>query len=421
MEQIFAFLPPRLFGNDLDLSADGPSTAIPRRLRDCSIIFSWFSTSVRLAILTTARAGTKLADARLDGYIKNHLQDIDTTTFFREVLALRPEESTFTNPRSRAASYCPSVPERTYRSMGVDNASDEGIFDETYPNSILWTINSVPEPSLNLHRRSMPTPYENIYWQFLREAASLCPEGHASCDGYLNNLAKQCAYVLLGTNLVVLIGQPGGALVTRFYKRGDADDITQAIGLLRKALTLCPPGHPSRDTTFNKLALALKTRYEKLHFSEDLHEAIHHYRESLRLVRHDHPERYVTLYDLSLVLWFRFTQTWTNENVKEAIILRQNYGGFAFTHPDRHADLSLAVEKFRLASAHPTQGFPSRIEMALRWVDEVEGHEHDSALNVYQVCLRFFDNCDDTIIDHFWLQLLGGCDHKKTETILDGV
>ncbi|KAG2063533.1 hypothetical protein BDR04DRAFT_1037686, partial [Suillus decipiens] len=56
------------------------------------------------------------------------------------------------------------------------------------------------------------------------------------------------------------------------------------------------------------------------------------------------------------------------------------------------ADFSLAVESFRLASGHPTQGFPDRIQTALRWVVAAESHQHDSALEAYQVCLELFDN-----------------------------
>jgi hypothetical protein len=43
-------------------------------------------------------------------------------------------------------------------------------------------------------------------------------------------------------------------------------------------------------------------------------------------------------------------------------------------------DLSLAVENFRLALRHPTQGLLNRILIALHWVDTSENHQHDSAL-----------------------------------------
>jgi hypothetical protein len=38
----------------------------------------------------------------------------------------------------------------------------------------------------------------------------------------------------------------------------------------------------------------------------------------------------------------------------------------------KFADLSLAVENFKLASRHPTQGFPRRIEEAVDWARQAE-------------------------------------------------
>jgi hypothetical protein len=117
------------------------------------------------------------------------------------------------------------------------------------------------------------------------------------------------------------------ALVTRFHKRGDIDDITRAISLHRDALTLRPLGHSSRDTTLNNLALSLDTRYDKMHVSDDLNEAIDRYRESLRLAQLDDPERHKTLHN-----------------------------------PCSSSHQPRAIENFRLASGRPTQGFPRRIK-----------------------------------------------------------
>jgi CHAT domain-containing protein/tetratricopeptide (TPR) repeat protein len=274
--------------------------------------------------------------------------------------------------------------------------------------------------------------------QFDREAVSLCPEGHSDRGHYLNNLAfslesrfnnqgkpndldeaislheealrlwpvgHECRYLSLG-NL-------GIALITRFNKHRDIDDITRAVILYREALTLCPPGHPSRDTILNNLALALMTRYDELDVSEDLNEAIDWYRESLQLTRLDDPERHVNLSNLSLALRFRFTQTQKNEDVEEAITLcQESLASLSSLHPDRYfsyawlkeaylsryqilhdpADLSLAIEHFRLASGHPTQGFPNRIQTALHWVAAAEDHKHDSVFEAYQGCLELFDS-----------------------------
>ncbi|KAG1721715.1 CHAT domain-containing protein [Suillus lakei] len=270
-----------------------------------------------------------------------------------------------------------------------------------------------------------------------REAVSLCPEGHSSRDTYLNNLASSLlsrfdhqrkSYDLneaisLHEEALRLcpvghksrafsLGNLGDALYTRFNQRSDVDDLDRAISLHREALTLHPPGNPYRDITLNNLALGLKTRYIKLDASEDPTEAIDLYRESLRLKRHDDPERHVTLRNLSSVLCYRFTQTRKNEDVEEAIRLcQESLVALPPLHPSRHtsyfrlqeaymsryrvqhnpADLSRAVEYFRLAARHPTHGFPSRIIEAYNWTAAAEQHGDGSALEAYSTFFELLD------------------------------
>ncbi|KAG2341561.1 hypothetical protein BDR05DRAFT_965266 [Suillus weaverae] len=436
-----------------------------------------------------AAALTNIAWARLQGYIRNDLQDIDgITSLFREALALRPQRhpdhpislynlATALNRRhdkkSTAADICeaaqlyhellPLCPEGTYlRSIvegpGVNyviggcnklpiDASEEGIclrrvVIELCPQGHQLRLSTLDKLSQVLitrfeQRGNIDDLDESI--QFSREAVSLCPEGHSDLACCLNNLANS-----LGQYRFNHQGKPndldeaislyeealrlrpvgheyrdvslntlGGALVSRFNERKDIDDITRAISLRREALTLCPLGHPRRDPTLNNLAVALTTRYDKLDVSEDLNEAIDLYRESLRLKRLDQPEYPLSLYNLSLVLSSRFTHTQKNEDVEEAIDLcQESLAALPSLHPDiclsytglakaylsrfriQHnpGDMSLAVDNARLAAGHSTQGFPNRIKTALRWVAEAESHQHDSALEAYQVCLELFDN-----------------------------
>ncbi|KAG2339520.1 TPR-like protein [Suillus weaverae] len=273
--------------------------------------------------------------------------------------------------------------------------------------------------------------------QFRREAMSLCPEGHTDRDSYLNNLACSLrvrfdhqrkpndldeAISLYEEALRLCpvghesrdfsLDNLGLALITRFNERGDIDDITRAVSLYREALTLRPPGHPRRDTTLNNLALALKTRYDKLDVSEDLNKAINLYRESLRLRQLDDPERHRILYNLSAALCSRFTQTGENGDVEEAVQLCQEaLASLPSLHPGRcrsyawlqvaylsryhlqhnPVDLSLAVENFRLASRHPTYGFPERIIQAYKWTVAAEQHGHGSALEAYSTFFELLD------------------------------
>ncbi|KAG0699121.1 CHAT domain-containing protein [Suillus ampliporus] len=328
------------------------------------------------------------------------------------------------------------------------DASDEGIqlrriVAELCPLGHQYHLIALDELSWALRARftqrgSIDDLDESI--QLLRNIVSLCPEGCHDRDTYLHNLAFSIAHrfshqgkshdldevISLYEEALRLcpvghesrdtsLDNLGGAFVDRFNQPGDIDDINRAISLYREALALRPPGHPSRDITLNNLARALKTRYDKLHHdvSEDLNEAVDLYRESLRLTQHDHPERHVYLRNLSSALCSRFTQTQKNEDVEEAIgLCRESLAALPPLHPDRSTsyarlqeaylsryqvqhdpdDLSLAVENFRLASRHPTQGFPSRINTALLWVHEAEKYHHESALEAYHMCLDLFDH-----------------------------
>ncbi|KAG1773304.1 CHAT domain-containing protein [Suillus placidus] len=436
-----------------------------------------------------ATALTNLAWARLKGYIRNHLQDIDATiSLFRDALALRPQrhpdhslslynltealnwrhnkKGTAADIREAAQLYhelLPLCPEGTYLCSiaagenGVDyvidgcnnlptDASDEGIHLrrvvlELCPLGHQLRPRALHELAQAVEARfvqhgSIDDIDEVI--QFRREAVFLCPEGHADRDGHLNNLADSLVLRFdhqgkpndldeaISLNEEALRLRPvghesrdfsldnlGRAFIARFNKRGDIDDITQAISLRREALTLCPPGHPHHDATLNNLASALQTRYDKLDVSEDLNEAIDLYRESLRLTRHDHPQRHVILFNLSSALCSRFTQTQENEDVEEAITLcQESLAALSSLHPDRYfsymwlqvaylsryrilhdpADLSLAIENFRLASRHPTRGFPQRIMEAIYWARQAEVYQHESALEAYQMCFELFDS-----------------------------
>ncbi|KAG2033405.1 hypothetical protein BDR03DRAFT_1094421, partial [Suillus americanus] len=436
-----------------------------------------------------AAALTNLAYARLKGYIRNNLQDIDiTTSLFRDALALRPQphadhplslhnlavalswrhnkKSTAADIREAAKLYhelLPLCPEGTYlRSIaagayGVDyvidrcnnlpaDASDEGIHLRRVVLKLCPLGHQRRPDALYPLLQSLCTRFtqcgsiddldESI--KLGREAVSLLSDGHPERDSYLSHLALSLEYrfkhqgkpndldeaISLYEEALRLcpvghkhrdsyLDNLGRALIARFNKRDDIDDMTRAISLLREALTLRPPGHPRRDTTLNNLALALHTRYNEWHVIEDINEAIDRYRESLRLTRHDHPERDATLSNLSASLCSRFMQTRENEDIEEAINLcRESLAALSSLHPSRYfsyiwlqeaylsryrilhdpADLSLAVENFRLASGHPTQGLPSRIESALRWVAEAERRQHDSSLEAYQMCFELFDS-----------------------------
>ncbi|KAG1824720.1 uncharacterized protein BJ212DRAFT_543576 [Suillus subaureus] len=136
----------------------------------------------------------------------------------------------------------------------------------------------------------------------------------------------------------------------------------------------------------------------------DLNETIDLCRESLRLRRLDDPEHHATLFNSSLTLCSCFTHTRKNEDVEEAIHRCQEpLAALSSLHPvwffsyarlqeaylSRYqilhdpADLSLAVENFRLASSHFTQGFLERIIQVYNWAIAAGQHGHGSTLEAY--------------------------------------
>ncbi|KAG2363017.1 CHAT domain-containing protein [Suillus spraguei] len=267
-----------------------------------------------------------------------------------------------------------------------------------------------------------------------REAVSLCPEG----DSFLNNLAVSLQHRFnhqgrshdldegISLHEKVLLLRPvghryrsgslnnlGSALCTRFRQCGDIGDINKAISLRREALMLRPPGNSLRYNALYNLAFTLQTRYDKLDINEDIDEAVDLYHTLLRSIRLDNPTRHKLLYKLSSALSSRFKNTQNSEDVEEAIRLcQESLQALPSLHPDRYfcharlqqaylsryhiqhnpTDLSSAVEQFRLASVHPTQGFPERIKEAIDWARQAEVYQHESALEAYQICLELFDN-----------------------------
>ncbi|KAG0704971.1 CHAT domain-containing protein [Suillus ampliporus] len=436
-----------------------------------------------------AAALTNLAWARLIGYIRNDVQDIDfITSLFREALSLRPQghpdrppslynltealtwrhnkTDTAADIRESAQIYhelLPLCPEGTYlRSTaegenGADyvikecdklptDASDEGIHLRRIILELCPLGHQHRPRALNVLSGTLQACFEQggriedieESIQLRREALSLCPEGHPDHGIYLHGLAHSLSRrfshqgksrdldeaISLYEEALCLrpVGHKyrytssdnlGGALLDRFSQHGDINDINRAISLLREALALCPPGHRRRDTPLNNLAITLHQRYDKSDASEDLHEAIELYCESLLLAQDDDPERYVTLCNLSSALCSRFTKNQKTEDVEEAIgLCKEALAALPSLHPGRHFcymrlkkaylsryqvqhnpdDLSLAVENFRLASRHPTQGFPERIKEAIKWAREAEIYQHESALEAYHTCLDLFDN-----------------------------
>ncbi|KAG1902072.1 uncharacterized protein F5891DRAFT_1172155 [Suillus fuscotomentosus] len=402
--------------------------------------------------LDRAAAFTNLAWARLQGYIQNDSQDIDSiNSLFREALALRPqghpdhpssiyhllhalircysEEGTAVYIQESAQLSCkllPLCPEGTFfhsiaaGANSIDyairacnnlptDASDEGIhFRQVVLD--LCTLGSEHRP------RALQELAQAVEGRFqergsidaldeciqLRREASL----HYRFDHQDNSHDLNEAISLYEEGLRLCpvgntyrdfsLDNLGLALRTRFNQHSDVNDIMRAISLHREALTLCPPGNSYRETTLHNLALVLHDRYAKLDASEDLDEAIDLYRESLQLQQHGHPSRHKTLDNLSSALRYRFTQTQRNGDVEEAIRLcQESLDTLSSLHLDRYFSYMVLQETY--LSRYRVQYdladlISARIREAIDWAHQAEVYRHDSALEAYRICLELFDN-----------------------------
>jgi hypothetical protein len=176
-----------------------------------------------------AAALTNLAWARLQGYIRNNVQDIDSIiSLFREALALRPQghpdhplyiyhltealtwcyskECTTVYIQESVELWCkllPLCPEGTYlRSLAAGESGVDYVIDE---------CNDIPIDASD----------EGIHLR--RVLLELCPLGNVHRPRALDKLAQ--------------------AVRARFQQRGTIDDLAESIQRRREALSLCPEGH----------------------------------------------------------------------------------------------------------------------------------------------------------------------------------
>ncbi|KAF8545627.1 hypothetical protein OG21DRAFT_1536063 [Imleria badia] len=111
------------------------------------------------------------------------------------------------------------------------------------------------------------------------------------------------------------------SLFAKFEQGGGTGYIDEAIDLDRRALELCPPGHPMRPVSLMWLAIHLSDRYNQLGATKDIEEAIVLDREALNLRPQGHTDRSSSLGNLAICLSTRYNQLGAMQDLNEAIVL----------------------------------------------------------------------------------------------------
>ncbi|KAG1793550.1 CHAT domain-containing protein [Suillus plorans] len=367
-----------------------------------------------------ATALTNLAWARLRGYIRNDLQDIDaTTSLFRDALALRTQrhpdhhlslynlaralnwrhnkKRTAADIREAAQLYhelLPLCPEGTYlhtivAGNGVDHvvsacnnlpidASDGGIHLRRVVLELCPLGHRLRPAALDGLAQALQIRFDqhgsiddlDTSIQLCREAVSLCPEGHAHRDTYLDNLAD--------------------SLMSRFRHQGKPNDLDEAISLDEEALCLRPVGHESRDSSLNNLGLVLIARFKKRGDIDDITRAISLYHESLTLRPPGHPRRDTMLNNLALTLKTRYDKSHVSEDLNEALDwYRESLRLRRLDHPERHTTL------LGLSSV-----------LCSRFTETQKNEDVEEAITLCQQSLAALSSLHpDRTLSYWWLQV----------------
>ncbi|MEU8677853.1 CHAT domain-containing protein [Streptomyces sp. NPDC048560] len=113
---------------------------------------------------------------------------------------------------------------------------------------------------------------------------------------------------------------PAMALHSRYGldPRGNGADLSEALRLLRTAVTLLPQGHPERPIALSDLGMVLSRRYQSIGAPKDINEAVHACREAVALTPEGNEILGVRLLNLGMALGLRHQLIADGEDLRQA-------------------------------------------------------------------------------------------------------
>jgi len=109
-------------------------------------------------------------------------------------------------------------------------------------------------------------------------------------------------------------------LASRYRRKGNLDDLQQAIQQIQAAATATPLGHPLRAASLTNLFIALSWRFERTANIDDLRQAILWGEEALAAAPMGNPFRAVCLFNFSSSLNLRFQRIGNLDDLQQAIL-----------------------------------------------------------------------------------------------------
>ncbi|MFJ4796038.1 tetratricopeptide repeat protein [Kitasatospora purpeofusca] len=191
------------------------------------------------------------------------------------------------------------------------------------------------------------------------------------------------------------------ALSCRYHAGGNPDDLDEAIGALRTALSRRPPASQGLPVTLANLGGLLRERFEAHGSEVDLTEAVTHCRTAVV----QEPDNHATLSNLAGALRRQAELTGDGVLLDEVVALltrvvdlhdgtteRRNLGNALLTRHARTgepADLACAIAHFKMAASRPLGSPTSRLHAAREWGSAAaDAGRMESAAQGYETAVR---------------------------------
>jgi tetratricopeptide (TPR) repeat protein len=155
------------------------------------------------------------------------------------------------------------------------------------------------------------------------------------------------------------------ALLYRFERLDDLDDLNGHVYAAQQALSLTPDGHASKSRRFNDVRAAYDTRYDRLERPEDLNCAVFSAQKAVDLVADDHPDKINYLECLRGVLLTRSKHLQDVEDLHRVIAVAQHIARPPTVHGNPHEPSNSIALSYAFRTRFDHLGDPADLSQAV--------------------------------------------------------
>ncbi|GAW16485.1 hypothetical protein ANO14919_059140 [Xylariales sp. No.14919] len=171
-----------------------------------------------------------------------------------------------------------------------------------------------------------------------------CTRNVRYLDKAITKIQEIIRYIDSHEVVVKLLNNLSSALLMRYERTGDVEDLESAISSVIKAIEATPDSDPDLTSRVSNLVKMQLQKYQRTGNTDYLEEAISNARQALEKTPIGRPGRVFLLANLSTALSQRYEQTCDEETLDDAISLAEEANNFTTEHkPDVGSDSSSNV------------------------------------------------------------------------------